>query len=169
VGEKSGEISRGLRTADSVILRCVSTYSVVVALHIIAVIAAYGLPLTAPLLVPYVRRHHPAALPGLHAAQYRLNNVVTGPGTVLVLGFGIYLASKGHYWDEPWVAVGIAVLAVIAVVGGGVVVPATQRLSQLDPASAEYDRVYRRYLVAETLLAALVLIAIFFMAAKPFT
>jgi hypothetical protein len=28
----------------------VSTYSVVVALHIIAVVAAYGLPLSAPLL-----------------------------------------------------------------------------------------------------------------------
>jgi hypothetical protein len=86
----------------------VSTYSVVVALHIIAVVAAYGLPLTAPLLVPYVRRHHPAALPGLHAAQYRLNNVVTGPGTVAALGLGIYLTSEGDHWDEPFVAVGLS-------------------------------------------------------------
>ena len=85
------------------ILDRVSTYTVVVALHIIAVVAAYGLPLSAPLLVPYVRRHHPAALPGLHAAQYRLNNVVTGPFTVLVLAFGIYLASDGHRWDDPFV------------------------------------------------------------------
>ena len=146
-----------------------STYSVVVALHIIAVVAAYGLPLTAPLLVPYVRRHHPVALPGLHAAQYRLNLSLTGPGTVLVLVFGIYLASKGHHWDEPWVGVGVAVLAVIAIVGGGVIVPATKSLAQLDPANAEYDRVYRRYMTAEVLLGALVLLAIFFMAAKPFT
>jgi hypothetical protein len=102
----------------------VSTYTVVVALHIIAVVAAYGLPLSAPLLVPYVRRHHPAALGGLHAAQYRLNNVITGPFTVLVLAFGIYLASDGRRWGDPFVAIGIGAIAIIAVVGGGVVVPA---------------------------------------------
>jgi hypothetical protein len=147
----------------------VSTYTVVVALHIIAVVAAYGLPVSAPLLVPYVRRHHPAALPALHAAQHRLNNVVTGPFTVLLLGFGIYLATDGDLWGEPFVAVGIAAVAIIAVVGGGVVVPALRQLAALDPASADYDRVYRRYMTAETFLGAVVLIAIFAMAAKPFS
>ena len=146
-----------------------STYTVVVALHIIAVVAAYGLPLSAPLLVPYVRRHHPAALPGLHAAQHRLNNVVTGPFTVLVLAFGIYLATDGHRWGEPFVAIGIAAIAIIAVVGGGVVVPAVRQLAALDPASAEYDRVYRRYMASETFLGVVVLAAIFVMAAKPFS
>ena len=146
-----------------------STYTVVVALHIIAVVAAYGLPLSAPLLVPYVRCHHPAALPGLHAAQYRLNNVVTGPFTVLVLAFGIYLATDGHRWGEPFVAIGIAAIAIIAVVGGGVVVPAVRQLASLDPDSAEYDRVYRRYLASETFLGAVVVLAIFVMAAKPFS
>ncbi|MEA2410518.1 MAG: hypothetical protein QOC77_1079, partial [Thermoleophilaceae bacterium] len=34
--------------------------------------------------------------------------------------------------------------------------------------SAEYDRVWGRYLAAETLLGALVLVAVFFMVAKPF-
>ena len=147
----------------------VSTYSVVVALHIIAVVAAYGLPLTAPLLVPYVRRHHPAALPGLHAAQYRLNNVVTGPGTVLALGLGIYLASKGDHWDEPFVGMGLGAIAIIAVVGGGVIVPALKRLAILDPASSDYAAVYRRYMTAESLLGAVVLLTIFVMAAKPFS
>ena len=146
-----------------------STYTVVVALHIIAVVAAYGLPLSAPLLVPYVRRHHPAALGGLHAAQHRLNNVVTGPFTVLVLVFGIYLATDGHRWGEPFVAIGIAAIAIIAVVGGGVVVPAVRQLAALDPASAEYNRVYRRYLASETFLGVVVVLAIFVMAAKPFS
>ena len=146
-----------------------STYTVVVALHIIAVVAAYGLPLSAPLLVPYVRRHHPAALGGLHAAQHRLNTVVTGPFTVLVLAFGIYLASDGHRWGEPFVAIGIGAVAIIAVVGGGVVVPAVRELAELDPASAAYERVYRRYMAAETFLGLVVVLTIFVMAAKPFT
>jgi hypothetical protein len=146
----------------------VSTYTVVVALHIIAVLAAYGLPVSAPLLVPYVRRHHPAALPGLHAAQHRLNTVLTGPFTVLLLAFGIYLATDSERWGEFFVAVGIAAVAIIAVVGGAVVVPAVKRLAVLDPASADYARVYRRYMAAETFLGAVVLITIFCMAAKPF-
>jgi uncharacterized membrane protein len=147
----------------------VSTYSVVVALHIIAVVAAYGLPLSAPLLVPYVRRRHPAALGGLHAAQLRLNTVITAPFTVLVLAFGAYLASDGDRWGDPFVSTGIAAIAVIAVVGGGVVVPALRRLTTLDPASAEYDRVYRRYMASESFLGAVVLVTIFVMAAKPFS
>ena len=143
-------------------------YTVVVALHIIAVLAAYGLPLTAPVLVPYVRRRHPAALPGLHAAQYRLNTALTGPGTVLVLAFGIYLATKGDHWDEPFVGIGLGALAIIAVVGGAVVVPATRRLASLDVAGREYDELYRRYMAAEIFLGLVVLATVVVMAVKPF-
>ncbi len=146
-----------------------STYSVVVALHIIAAFAAYGLPLAYPLVLPYLRRHHPAALPGVHAVQYRLNVGLTGPGTVLLLAFGIYLASDGGHWDEPFVVAGLAGVAIIAVVGGAVIVPATRRLAGLEPAGSEYARVYRRYMAAEILLGVIVLFAIFFMAAKPLT
>jgi hypothetical protein len=35
--------------------------------------------------------------------------------------------------------------------------------------SAEYDRVYSRYMASEVLLGVLVLTAIFFMAARPFS
>jgi uncharacterized membrane protein len=147
----------------------VSTYTVVVAAHIIAVVAAYGLPLSAPLLVPYVRRHHPEALNGLHAAQYRLNNVVTGPFTVLVLAFGIYLASDAHRWGDPFVSIGVGAIAIIAVVGGAVVVPAVKRLAALDPSSPEYAAVYRRYMASESFLGIVVLLTIFTMAAKPFS
>ncbi len=146
-----------------------SSYAVVVAAHIIAVVAAYGLPLSAPLLVPYVRRHHPEALNGLHAAQYRLNNVVTGPFTVLVLAFGIYLASDGHRWGDPFVSIGVAAIAIIAVVGGAVVVPAVKRLAVLEPSAGEYATVYRRYMAAEAFLGIVVLVTIFAMAAKPFS
>ena len=160
----------------------VTSYLVVQSLHIMAVVAAYGLPMAYPMLLPYVRRNHPRAMPGVHDVQYRLNIRLTGPGTVLILVFGAYMASKHHLWGEAWVAVPVAILAVIAVVGGGVIVPASRRMASLARAdvdaaaatgggvawSAEYDRVYARYMAAELLLGALVLVAIFFMAAKPF-
>ena len=149
-------------------LERVSTYSFVLALHIMAVLAAYGLPLAYPLLLPYVRRHHPEALAGVHAVQYRLNVVLTGPGTVLILAFGIYLATKGHHWGEVWVTVPVIIIALIAVLGGGVIVPATKRLAALAGAGGEaYETVYRRYMAVEILLGLLVLAAVFMMAAKP--
>src|SRR3954470_3210829 len=109
----------------------VSSYLVVQAFHVMAVVAAYGLPMAYPLLLPYVRRRYPRAMPGVHDVQHWLNVRLTGPGTVLILAFGAYMASKHHLWDEPWVDVPIAILAVIAVVGGGVIVPSTARMSEL--------------------------------------
>jgi hypothetical protein len=157
-----------------------TTYYVVEALHVMAVVAAYGLPLAYPLLMPYVRRNHPRAMPGLHDVQHRLNQRLTGPGTVLVLAFGAYMASKNHYWGEAWVGVGLGILLVIGGLGGAIIVPASRRMAELARVdveaagttaavawSAEYDRVYRRYMAAEILLGVLVLVAIFFMAAKP--
>jgi uncharacterized membrane protein len=159
----------------------VTSYLVVQAMHIMAVVAAYGLPMAYPMLLPYVRRKHPRAMPGLHDVQYRLNIRLTGPGTVLILAFGVYMATKHHLWGETWVAVPVAIIAVIAVVGGAVIVPSSKRMAALarvdveaaagggDVAwSADYERTYSRYMVAEIFLGVLVLVAIFFMAAKPF-
>src|SRR3954465_10911007 len=114
-----------------------TTYSVVMALHVMAVIAAYGLPLTAPLLLPYVRRNHPRAMPGGHDVQHWLNIRLTGPGTVLILAFGAYMASKHHLWDQPRADVPNAILAVIAVVGGGVIVPSSRRMADLSRADVD--------------------------------
>ena len=100
----------------------VTGYLVVQSVHIMAVVAAYGLPMAYPMLLPYLRRKHPRSMPGVHDVQYRLNIRLTGPGTVLILAAGIYMASKHHLWGETWVAVPVAIIAVIAVVGGAVIV-----------------------------------------------
>jgi hypothetical protein len=163
----------------------VTSYVVVQAVHVMAVVAAYGLPMAYPMLLPYLRRRHPRAMPGVHDVQYRLNQRLTGPGTVIILAAGVYMASKHHLWSEAWVAVPVAIMAVIVVLGGGYVVPASRKMARLSRAdvdagggeagagagvtwSAEYDRVWGRYLAAETLLGVLVLVAVFFMVAKPF-
>jgi hypothetical protein len=158
----------------------VTSYLVVQAVHVMAVVAAYGLPMAYPMLLPYLRRKHPRSMPGVHDVQYRLNQRLTGPGTAIILFAGIYMASEHSLWDEVWVTVPVAIMAVIVVVGGGVVVPASRRMAELSRAdvdgagatvtwSAEYDRVWSRYLAAEILLGVLVLVAVFFMVAKPFS
>jgi hypothetical protein len=157
----------------------VSTYNVVMALHVMSAFAAYGLPFAYPMLLPYLHRHHPATLAGVHDVQHRLNVVLTGPGTVLLFLFGTYMATKHHLWGETWVDVPIAILAVI-VVAGGLIVRWTAELARLaatDIAASEgttitfsptYTSTYRSYMLTETMLGLLVLTAIFFMVAKPF-
>ncbi|WP_027005347.1 hypothetical protein [Conexibacter woesei] len=154
-------------------------YSAIKAFHIMAAFAAYGLPFAYPFLLPYLHRHHPEALPGVHDIQHRLNKVLTGPGTVLLFLFGTYMATKNHLWGETWVDIPIAILAVI-VVAGGLIVRWTGELATLSTTdvssatdtitfSSAYSTTYRRYMLTETMLGLLVLIAIFFMTAKPFS
>jgi uncharacterized membrane protein len=155
----------------------ITFYLVIKALHVMAAFAAYGLPFGYPLVIPYLRRHHPRTLPGVHDIQHRLSIALTGPGTVALFAFGVYMATKNHLWDESWVMVGVTILAIIAIAGGGIV-KWTKQLSELARAdiaasgdtvvlSPAYDRVYRLYLTTETTLGALVLVAIFFMVVKP--
>ena len=158
-----------------------TVYDVVKALHVMVVVAAFGLPLAYPLLVPYARRAHPRAMPAVHDFQYRLNNRLTAPGTVLILLFGAYMATDRELWSESWVTVPLVLLLLIGGIGGAIVVPATKRLAELATRditradapgdtvtfSDEYEAQYRRYIRAEMLLGALVLTAVFFMTAQP--
>lgn len=155
----------------------ITLYLVIKALHVMAAFAAYGLPFAYPFLIPYLRRNHPRTLPGVHDVQHRLSVALTGPGTVALFAFGVYMASKDDLWGESWVMVGVTILAIIAIAGGGIV-KWTKELSELARSdvdaggdtvvfSAEYDRVYQRYLITEATLGALVLVAIFFMVVKP--
>jgi uncharacterized membrane protein len=155
----------------------ITLYLVIKALHVMAAFAAYGLPFAYPFVIPYLRRNHPRTLPGVHDVQHRLSVALTGPGTVALFAFGVYMATKEDLWGESWVMVGVTILAIIAIAGGGIV-KWTKELSELARSdidaggdtvvfSAEYDRVYQRYLITEATLGALVLVAIFFMVVKP--
>lgn len=158
-----------------------ATYDVVLALHIMAVLAAFGLPLAYPVLVPYMRRTHPRAMPALHDTQSTLTKRIVAPGTVGVLVFGAYLATDADLWGEAWVGAGLAIVLIIAGVGGAYMGPRFVRLAEVatrDVASApaegdvvwssDYETLYTQVMTAERILGALVLVAVFLMAAKPF-
>ena len=164
-------------------MTAIAVYDVALAVHIMAVVAAFGLPLAYPLLVPYARRNHPRAMPAMHDIQHRFNNRITAVGhACVILLVGAYLASDIDAWGELWVIVPFLILLVIGGVGGAIVVPSTRKLAELSKRdlsradapgnevtfSDEYDREFARYLRAEQFLGVLVLVAIFFMTAKPF-
>jgi uncharacterized membrane protein len=152
-------------------------YNVVLALHIMAVAFAFGVVLAYPVIVPWMRRTHPATMPTFHALQERLGKLVISPGLGVVVLAGIYLASKGHYWSEVWVSVPLVIAIVLGALGGMFFGPTEKKLSELatrdlgtggGALGAEYDVVLARWTLVANVGAALVLVAIFFMAAKPF-
>jgi Predicted integral membrane protein (DUF2269) len=157
----------------------VTFYDVVLAVHIMAVVVAFGVTFAYPIIFSVGARSDPRSLPVLHRISYTVERLLVNPGLLLVLIAGIYLASKGHHWSEFFVQWGLAAVVVIGAVVGVVMIPASKRAQELaerDIAasgegtiqmSAEYQAVVRRLSTVGSLLSLLVLLTILFMAIKP--
>jgi uncharacterized membrane protein len=150
-------------------------YNVVLAVHIMAVVIAFGVLFAYPILVPWLRRAHPEAMPGFHEAQGRIDRFLVSPGLVVILAAGIYLASKADVWSEVWVSVPLLILIALGALGGAFLTPTQRKLAELarrdlsggGALGAEYDALLSRWTSGAVAAMALVLIAIFLMAAKP--
>jgi uncharacterized membrane protein len=153
----------------------ITLYSVVLSVHIMAVVVAFGFAFAFPAFMPWARRAHPEAMPVVHELSGRLGRFVMTPAMVVVLAAGIYLASDADVWSETWVSVPLLILIVIGGLGGMVFGPSDRKLAELarrdlaagGELSDEYDALFRRVAFFGFVTMALVLIAIFFMAAKP--
>lgn len=151
-------------------------YDVVVALHVMAILIAFGVVFTYPVAVPWMVRNRPEYLPAMHAFQTRVGKRVIAPAGGIALLLGIYLASDRHYWSEVWVTVPLIILLVLLGLGGGYFSKAEERLESLaqrdvgaggGTLSAEYHATLRTWTIAGYASCVLVLVAIFFMVAKP--
>jgi|HubBroStandDraft_2_1064218.scaffolds.fasta_scaffold00994_3 hypothetical protein len=153
-----------------------SLYEVVLAIHIMAVVVAFGVTFAYPIMFAVGARHDPRSLPLLHRIEYTVERYLINPGLLLVILAGIYLASKGHFWSDFFVQWGLGVVVVIGALIGSVMIPTAKRAEQIaarDVAaggggeivlSDEYRALVRRLSGVGTLLSLLVLITILFMA-----
>ena len=66
----------------------VEFYNVVLALHILGVVFAFGIVLAYPVLVPWARKAQPSAMPVVHLLQARVSRTVIGPGMVFAWSAG---------------------------------------------------------------------------------
>jgi uncharacterized membrane protein len=148
---------------------------VVVAVHVMAVVAGLGVLFAYPVLLPWLRRNHPRAMPAVHAAQERLDKLLINPALVVIFAAGVYLASKEDVWSKVWVSVPLVILVVLGGLGGAFFTPNERKLAEFarrdlqhgDELSAEYDALFSRVATVGLVAALLVLVAIFFMVAKP--
>jgi len=153
-----------------------SIYEVVLAIHIMAVVVAFGVTFAYPIMFAVGARNDPRSLPLLHRIEYTIERYLINPGLLLVIIAGIYLASKGHYWSDFFVQWGLGAVIVIGALIGAVMIPTAKRAEQAvtrDVAasgegevelSEEYRALVRRLSSVGTLLSLLVLVTILFMA-----
>jgi hypothetical protein len=160
------------------VIATVQFFEVVLAVHIIAVVFAFGATFAYPVLLGAVSKADSRALPALYKAIHGISVKVIMPGLALVVICGIYLASKLDVWSEFYVQWGIAVALVIGAVEGMFLSPNEKRLMEVadrDLAaagegavsfSAEHDTLVRRIGAVGAAMDLLVILTILFMVLK---
>jgi hypothetical protein len=153
----------------------VELFEVVLALHILAVVIAFGATFAYPVLLGVVTKADTRALPALYRALHAISQRVIMPGVAAILVFGIYLASHLHLWSTFFVQWGLGVVIVIGAVEGAYLGPREKRLIEVadrDLAAAgegpvafgaEHDSLVRQVGSVGGLMDLLVVITIYFM------
>jgi hypothetical protein len=156
-----------------------SAYEIGLAVHVMAVVIAFGVTFAYPIMFAVGARADPRSLPVLHRVEYTIERLLINPALLLVLIAGIYLASEGHRWSEFFVQWGLAATIVIGGAVGAVMIPTAKRAEELAASAVaaaggevpdlgeEYRVAVRRLSVVGALLSALVLVTILFMVVKP--
>jgi hypothetical protein len=158
-----------------VLVTAVALWQVILAIHIAAVVVAFGVTFAYPLFAIAGARLDPRAMPWFHRMQQRIGRRLVSPGLGLVLVSGIYLAAKLHQWSKFYVQWGVAVVLVLGALQDGFVVRRQGRLAELaerDMAAAgdgpvtwspEYETLRGQVGTAEGIISLLVLVTIYLM------
>jgi uncharacterized membrane protein len=151
----------------------ISFYDVVLTVHILAVVIAFGVVFAYPVIDAQVRRASPGDLAALHRLHVVIARRVVTPAMTVVLVAGLYLATRDPWsLGDPWISATFAILLVLFGLTGAVLVPTDQRLAELaerdgGAPSADYEREARKASLFGAMALLLVVVAIFLMVAKP--
>jgi hypothetical protein len=156
-----------------------SAYEVVLAVHVMAVVIAFGVTFAYPVMFAVAARTDPRTLPTMHRVEYTVERTLVNGGLLVVVAAGVFLASDGHHWSEFFVQWGLGVAIVIGALVGAVMIPTAKRAEAAaarDVGAAgggevalgeEYQRLVRRLQLVGSALSLLVLVTIAFMVIKP--
>jgi hypothetical protein len=122
-------------------LVAVTFYTFALAIHIAAIVIAFGVTFAYPVMYAVGTRTEPRSMPGFHRIQDSVGKFVISPFLVVALAAGIYLASKLHVWSDFYVQWGLGVIVVLGGLGGAFFAPRERRLAELAQRDvAEADR-----------------------------
>jgi hypothetical protein len=149
-------------------------YDVVLAIHILAVVIAFGVVFAYPVL-DAVLKGSGIQLAALHRLHIALATRLVQPAMTVVLLAGLYLAIDRDLLGKPWVNAPFAILVVLFALTGAVLVPTDKRLAELaerdakagGKPSADYLAQSRKADIFGSVALLLVVVAIFLMTVKP--
>ena len=148
----------------------------VVAVHILAVVAAYGVTFAYPVFTLVGARLDRRAMPWFHQMQVAISRRVTNPGLLVILIAGVILAADEHQFKHFYVGWGFVAVVVLGALEGGVKIRGTKQLAELATRdvqaagsgevvwSDEYEALAKRLERIDMLMALIVVLTVFFMA-----
>ena len=154
----------------------VTAYNVGLFIHILAVVVAIGATYAYPVVLAWVERFAPQAVPAVYASLRRVDRIIVTPGLVIVLLAGFYLLSEGKIKvAESWVSLGIVSVLILLGMTHAYFRPRWDRGIELaerdlragDELSEEFRANSKQMAIAGMLMSLLVIVTIFFMVVKP--
>lgn len=154
----------------------VTAYNVGVFIHVLAVVVAIGATYAYPVVLAWVERFAPQAVPATYAALRRVDRIIVTPGLIVILLAGFYLLSEGKIKvSEDWVSLGIVTVLILLGMTHAYFKPRWDRgieLAERDlkaggELSDEFRANSKQMAIAGMLMSLLVIVTIFFMVVKP--
>jgi uncharacterized membrane protein len=156
----------------------IDVHTVVLFVHILAVVVGFGVIFTYPLLDAYARRANVVDLVALHRFQVFLTSRVIQPALLVILVAGIYLATdgdRGYSLGDPWISAAFAILIVIGALAGAIIAPTEKKLlalaqRELKPGQTPSDAYEHEAIKLARfggLASLLIVVALFLMVTKP--
>jgi hypothetical protein len=161
------------------VVAAIRLYDLVLFVHITAVVVALGPTFAYPFFQAVVERRSPRSVPAMLHAMHTSSRYLVTPGLLVVVASGIYLTVDGWGFGQRFVIVGLAIIIVLIILGATFFDRQEARLIELserdlDAADAgeaelseEYWAVSKRFARVGMLASVLIVVAVFFMAAKP--
>ena len=154
----------------------VTFYGVVKSIHVFAVVFAFGVTFSYPIVLGWLRANHPDVLPTFHRMQGRIGKLMITPGMIVILLTGIYLASDGDFWKESWVTIPFLILIILFGMGGAffsrrervAAEIADRDLANGGTLGPDYDAQEKALAIGGVIAGVLIIVAVFLMVAKPF-
>jgi predicted integral membrane protein DUF2269 len=153
----------------------VTFYDVSVWLHVSAVVVGFGATfaesLTFPLAIKVGKQH----LPYVHRLGIAINQRLASPALLLIVITGIYQTADRWEFSDFWISATFLIAIILGGMNGAYFIPGEKRLlaqverelSDGGELSADYQRKARQMAIAGAIAGLLVLLAVFFMVAKP--
>lgn len=155
-------------------------YDVVVAVHVAAIVIAFGVTFAFPFIDAQLMRVAPRAMPGWLETRVKLTGRFITPAMAVALFAGVYAAQDRDLFSKVWVTVPFVILIVLFALAGAFFAPQERKLSVIaardvaaspgDGAvqwSTEYHALYKRVAAVGASAGLLILLAIFLMVTKP--